>query len=92
MTLQLWDATMIETDVDRRGINPKTDMKLYLSRTVPVIKRTSPGHGQLPIRSSLMYMPDMPADSMRIPYCVNVQGLGTAFQKKGLSGDRYKNV
>ena len=73
---------MIETDVDRRGINPKTDMKLYLTYR----RLLKEHHPDIVVTYSIK--PNVYAGyacrQMRIPYCVNVQGLGTAFQKKGL--------
>lgn len=75
-------CTMIETDVDRRGINPKTDMKLYLTYR----RLLKEHHPDMVVTYSIK--PNVYAGyacrQMRIPYCVNVQGLGTAFQKKGL--------
>lgn len=73
---------MIETDVDRRGINPKTDMKLYMTYR----RLLKEYHPDMVVTYSIK--PNVYAGyacrRMRIPYCVNVQGLGTAFQKKGL--------
>lgn len=73
---------MIETDVDRRGINPKTDMKLYMT----YCRLLKEYHPDMVVTYSIK--PNVYAGyacrRMRIPYCVNVQGLGTAFQKKGL--------
>lgn len=75
-------CTMIETDVDRRGINPKTDMELYLTYR----RLLKEHHPDMVVTYSIK--PNVYAGyacrQMRIPYCVNVQGLGTAFQKKGL--------
>lgn len=75
-------CTMIETDVDRRGINPKTDLKLYLTYR----RLLKEHHPDKVITYSIK--PNVYAGyacrRMKIPYCVNVQGLGTAFQKKGL--------
>ena len=75
-------CTMIETDVDRRGINPKTDLKLYMS-----YRRLLKEH-HLDKVITYSIKPNVYAGyacrRMKIPYCVNVQGLGTAFQKKGL--------
>lgn len=73
----------IETDVDRRGINPKTDWKLF-STYRKLLKDERPDmvitysikpniYGGIACRMS------------GIPYCANVQGLGTAFQRKGLA-------
>ena len=74
---------MIDTAVDRRGINPKTDMKLYHTYR-KMLKTERPG---MVITYSIK--PNIYAGfacrQMGIPYCVNVQGLGTAFQKPILS-------
>ncbi len=74
---------MIETDVDRRGINPKTDLKLYRTYT-KMLKEEKP---DMVVTYSIK--PNVYAGFscrvMKIPYCINVQGLGTAFQKPGLS-------
>lgn len=74
---------MIETEVDRRGINPVTDFKLY-KKYVSLLKEEKP---DMVITYSIK--PNIYAGFacrlQKIPYCVNVQGLGTAFQKKGLA-------
>lgn len=74
---------MIETQVDRRGINPVTDFKLYRAY-MRLLKAEKP---DLVITYSIK--PNIYAGfacrQKKIPYCVNVQGLGTAFQKPGLS-------
>lgn len=76
-------ARCIKTDVDRRGINPKTDMKL-LKNYNQLIKTEKP---DLVITYSIK--PNIYAGLVcrmqKIPYYANVQGLGTAFQKPGLS-------
>lgn len=74
---------MIETNVDRRGINPKTDIKLFHTY-VNLLKTEKP---DMVVTYSIK--PNVYAGVacrlMKIPYCINVQGLGTAFQKTGLS-------
>lgn len=74
---------MIETPVDRRGINPVTDMKLYRTY-VELLKKETP---DMVLTYSIK--PNIYAGfacrMRKIPYCVNVQGLGTAFQKPGLA-------
>lgn len=74
---------MIDTAVDRRGINPKTDIKLYWTYR-KLLKTEKP---DMAITYSIK--PNIYAGfacrRMGIPYCVNVQGLGTAFQKPVLS-------
>lgn len=73
----------INTDVDRRGINPKTDFRLFQTYR-RLLKDEQP---DLVITYSIK--PNIYAGFLcrikHIPYCVNVQGLGTAFQKKGLA-------
>lgn len=74
---------MIETPVDRRGINPATDFQLY-KNYVKILKTEQP---DLVITYSIK--PNVYAGyacrRLHIPYCVNVQGLGTAFQKAALA-------
>ena len=73
----------IETNVDRRGLNPARDLKLMetyrnlLRAEQPVLVLT------FSIKPNISA--GMICSSMNIPYCANVQGLGTAFQRKGLS-------
>ena len=73
----------IHTEVDRRGINPKTDWKL-LRTYRRMIRAEKP---DLVITYSIK--PNIYAGLVcavsGVPYCVNVQGLGTAFQRKGLA-------
>ena len=73
----------IHTEVDRRGINPKTDLKLMMAYR-KLLKAERP---DLVITYSIK--PNIYAGlvcaASGIPYCANVQGLGTAFQRKGLA-------
>lgn len=73
----------IETEIDRRGINPITDLKL-LKVYSHIIKEEKPS---LVITYSIK--PNIYAGLVcgwnHVPYAANVQGLGTAFQKKGLA-------
>lgn len=70
---------LIETQLDRRSINPKTDLKLY--RFYRTLIRTE--RPDLVVTYSIK--PNIYASyackKCGVPYCVNVQGLGTAFQK-----------
>lgn len=73
----------IKTDVDRRGINPATDLKLF--RTYQkLLKAEQP---DLVITYSIKpnIYGGLACAIAGIPYCANVQGLGTAFQRKGLA-------
>lgn len=73
----------INTDVDRRGINPKTDLKLIKAYR-ELLKSEQP---DMVVTYSIK--PNIYAGllcgMMGIPFCANVQGLGTAFQRKGLA-------
>jgi galacturonosyltransferase len=73
----------INTDVDRRGINPKTDLKLIKAYR-KLLKTERP---DMVITYSIK--PNIYAGllcgMMGIPFCANIQGLGTAFQRKGLA-------
>ena len=73
----------IETDVDRRGINPKTDLKLF-STYRKLLKAEQP---DMVITYSIKpnIYGGIACRMAGIPYCANVQGLGTAFQRKGLA-------
>ncbi len=73
----------IETDVDRRGMNPTSEWKLF--RTYRgILKAEQP---DLVITYSIKpnIYAGLACSSMKIPFCANVQGLGTAFQRKGLA-------
>ncbi len=70
----------IEANIDRRGINPLTDSAL-IRRYGSVIRCEKP---DIVITYSIkpnIYVGFL-CRKMKVPYCVNVQGLGTAFQRK----------
>lgn len=73
----------IETKLDRRGINPVKDMKL-IGAYFDILKSEKP---DLVITYSIK--PNIYAGfacgRLKIPFCTNVQGLGTAFQSKWLA-------
>ena len=73
----------INTEVDRRGINPKTDGKLFLAYR-KLLKAERP---DLVITYSIKpnIYAGIACTLAGIPFCANVQGLGTAFQRKGLA-------
>ena len=81
--LQELGAHCIETEVDRRSVNPVTDLRL-LRTYKKILKRENP---DLVITYSIK--PNIYAGylcgKMKIPFLANVQGLGTAFQKPVLS-------
>lgn len=73
----------IHTEVDRRGINPKTDLKL-METYRKLLKAEQP---DLVLTYSIKpnIYAGLMCSMMGIPFCANVQGLGTAFQRKGLA-------
>lgn len=75
---------MINTEIDRRSINPVKDIGLYHTYR-KLLKTVRP---DMVITYSIK--PNIYAGfacrQRGIPYCVNVQGLGTAFQKPILAG------
>lgn len=73
----------IETDVDRRGINPKTDLKLY--RTYKKLLKTEQPDMVITYSIKPNVYAGYACRKLHIPYCVNVQGLGTAFQKEPIA-------
>lgn len=73
----------INTEIDRRGINPKTDFKLLLNY-IKLIKKDKPEKIITYSIKPNIYC-GIAASLFRIPYFVNVQGLGTAFQSKKLA-------
>ncbi|MGN0268953.1 MAG: sugar transferase [Lachnospiraceae bacterium] len=74
---------MIETDVDRRGMNPKTDLKLF--RTYYQMLKTEKPDMVITYSIKPNVYAGFACSTLNIPYCVNVQGLGTAFQKEPMA-------
>lgn len=80
--LQDAGCVFLDTPVDRRGINPATDFKLFRSYR-KILKWEKP---DLVITYTIkpnVYC-GFACRLAKIPYGVNITGLGTAFQKKGL--------
>ena len=73
----------IDTALDRRSINPKKDLELFRNYC-KLLKDEKP---DLVITYSIKpnIYAGLACSLAGIPYCANVQGLGTAFQKKGLA-------
>lgn len=71
----------IDTPVDRRGINPKTDFELF-QHYRKMMKEYKPG---LVITYTIKpnIYGGIAAQFANIPYAVNITGLGTAFEKPG---------
>ena len=74
-------CNIVETPVDRRGIDPVTDGKLLL-RYCGLLRREKP---DLVITYTIKpnIYGGMVCRLLGIPYAVNITGLGTAFQKQG---------
>lgn len=73
---------IIPTDIDRRGINPLTDLKLLLKYR-KMLRQEKP---ELVITYTIKpnIYGGLACRMAKIPYAVNITGLGTAFQKQGL--------
>ena len=81
--LQAMGLRCIDTEIDRRSINPFKDMKL-LKTYRDMLDELRP---DLVVTYSIkpnIYM-GYACKGKKIPYCTNVQGLGTAFEKPVLS-------
>lgn len=72
----------IDTSVDRRGINPKTDAKLMLFYR-KLIKKLKPDMVITYTIKPNIYGGLM-CRMLRVPYAVNITGLGTAFQSESM--------
>ena len=75
-------CTIIPTAIDRRGINPITDLKLLL-RYRRVLREERP---DLVITYTIKpnIYGGLACRMAKVPYAVNITGLGTTFQKKGI--------
>lgn len=72
----------IETELDRRGMNPVTDLKL-IGKYRKILNQVKP---DLVITYTIkpnIYM-GMLCKNRSIPYVINITGLGTAFQSHGM--------
>lgn len=72
----------IETDLDRRGMNPAADLRL-ISKYKKILNKVKP---DLVITYTIkpnIYMGIL-CRNKKIPYVINITGLGTAFQNKGI--------
>lgn len=81
--LEALGCRMVETALNRRKINPIGELSL-LAFYLRLIRREKP---DLVITYSIKpnVYGGIACRLARVPYCVNVQGLGTAFQKKGIA-------
>ena len=80
--LEKLGVRLINTPMDRRGINPVTDFWLFL-RYFRILKREKPDRVITYTIKPNVYGA-LAARLLRIPYAANITGLGTAFQNKGL--------
>ena len=71
-----------DTPVDRRGLNPVTDLKL-MHHYRKMLKKAKPDMVVTYTIKPNIYG-GMVCRMLKIPYAINITGLGTAFQKKGL--------
>lgn len=81
--LKAMGCKLIQTHIDRRGINPITDLKLLIEYK-RIIKEVKPDKVITYSIKPNIYA-SLICTLYKIPYYVNVQGLGTAFQKKVIS-------
>lgn len=72
-------CSIIDVDVDRRGINPVTDLKL-LKKYKALLKEHRPDMVLTYSIKPNIYA-GLAAKQLKIKYCCNITGLGTAFQK-----------
>ena len=72
----------IEVDVDRRSLNPVKDLKLM--ETYKKALKSEKADMVITYSIKPNIYGGMSASSLGIPYFANVQGLGSAFQKKGV--------
>ena len=79
--LETMGCCIMVTDIDRRGINPVKDAGLFL-RYFKLLRKEKP---DLVITYTIKpnIYGGIACSLLRIPYAVNITGLGTAFQKQG---------
>ena len=80
--LEQMGCTFVDVPMERRGINPVTDLKLCRAY-VALIRRVKP---DLVITYTIKpnIYGGLVCRALRVPYASNITGLGTAFQKQGL--------
>ena len=69
----------IKTDVNRRGINPFTDIKLY--KTYKQLLKTEKPDMVITYSIKPNIYAGFACRYLKIPYCVNIQGLGTYYSR-----------
>ena len=75
-------CTFLETDIDRRGINPVRDIALFCKYN-RMLEKIRPDLVVTYTIKPNIYC-GMAARRNHIPYAINITGLGTAFQKDGM--------
>ena len=75
-------CTFLDTPIDRRGLDPVKDLRL-LSRYLSILKEHRPDLVVTYTIKPNIYG-GMACRMKKIPYAINITGLGTAFQKEGL--------
>ena len=73
----------IETDVDRRGLNPFNELSLILSYRRILLEEKPDLVITYSIKPNIYA--GIACSLMKIPFCANVQGLGTGFQRPALA-------
>lgn len=73
----------VETDIDRRGINPVTDLKLLMFYKKLLSEERPDKVITFSIKPNIYA--GLVCSMLKIPYFANVQGLGTAFQSRKLA-------
>lgn len=83
-------CSIIDTSIDRRGVNPIKDFGLFL-RYVKIIREEQP---ELVITYTIKpnVYGGMACRILNVPYAVNITGLGTAFQKPGILRSMVKTL
>lgn len=84
---------VIETPFERRGINPRQEMDLY-NNYVRILEEEKPDFVMTYSIKPNVYG-GLACTKLNIPYAINVQGLGTAFEKQGMkqiAGALYKRA
>lgn len=80
--LEAMGCQFIDTPLDRRGVNPVTDLKLF-ARYWKLLRQEKPDLVIIYTIKPNIYG-GIACRMLGVPYAVNITGLGTAFQKEGL--------
>lgn len=80
--LEMMGCEFIDTSINRRGMNPVTDLKLFVRYLLMLWKQRPDLVITYTIKPNIYG--GMACRLLGIPYAVNITGLGTAFQKQGM--------